>query len=84
MAQLIDAAGCLASIPLDASADQLEEMRNAFFAGAQHLFSSIMTMFEPGDDPTEPDLDRMTLIDKELRAFINDYQLRNFPSEGSA
>lgn len=28
----------------DAPKVQLEEMRNAFFAGAQHLFSSIMTI----------------------------------------
>jgi len=74
----------LAAIPLDAPADQLEEMRNAFFAGAQHLFLSIMTMLEGGDDPTKNDLSRMELIDLELRAFINDYTLRKFPSEGSA
>lgn len=63
---------------------QLEEMRNAFFAGAQHLFSSIMTILEPDAEPTDKDLERMDLIDKELRAFINDFTLRNIPTGGSA
>jgi hypothetical protein len=68
----------------DAPKVQLEEMRNAFFAGAQHLFSSIMTILEPDAEPTEKDLERMDLIDKELRAFINDFTIRNIPIGGSA
>jgi hypothetical protein len=50
----------------DAPADQLREMRMAFFAGAQHLFSSIMSILEPGAEPTEADLQRMDLIRTEL------------------
>lgn len=46
---------------------QLLETRRAFYAGAQHLFSTIMHMLDPGDDPTADDLTRMDLIDKELR-----------------
>lgn len=68
----------------DAPKVQLQEMRNAFFAGAQHLFSSIMTILEPDAEPTEKDMERMDLIDKELRAFINDFTIRNVPTEGSA
>ncbi len=68
----------------DAPKTQLEEMRNAFFAGAQHLFSSIMTILNPGADPTDKDLERMDHIDRELKAFINDFQIRNIPTEGSA
>lgn len=68
----------------DAPKVQLEEMRNAFFAGAQHLFSSIMTILEPDAEPTGKDLERMDLIDKELRAFINDFTIRNIPTGGSA
>lgn len=74
----------LAAIPLDAPAIQLEEMRNAFFAGAQHLFSSIMTILEPDAEPTEKDLERMDLIDRELKAFINDFSVRRLPTEGRA
>lgn len=63
---------------------QLQEMRNAFFAGAQHLFASIMAILEPDAEPTDKDLERMDLIDRELKTFINDFQLRNLPTEGRA
>ena len=68
----------------DAPAIQLEEMRNAFFAGAQHLFGSIMTVLDPGSGPTDKDLERMDLIDRELREFINDFSMRRLPTEGRA
>jgi hypothetical protein len=74
----------IAAIPLDAPAIQLEEMRNAFFAGAQHLFSSIMTILDEGEEPTEGDLTRMDKIEKELKGFILDFSKRRLPTEGSA
>ena len=74
----------LAAIPLDASAVQIEEMRNAFFAGAQHLFSSIMTILEPDAEPTDKDLERMDLIDRELKKFINEFTLQHTRTGGSA
>lgn len=67
-----------------APAIQLDEMRNAFFGGAQHLFSSIMTILDPGAEPTDKDLERMDLIDRELKEFINDFSIRSIPSKGSA
>lgn len=48
---------------------QVSEMRQAFFCGAQHLFASIMGILEPGAEPTDKDLDRMSLIHTELEAF---------------
>lgn len=74
----------LAAIPPNAPAVQLQEKRNAFFAGAQHLFSSLMTILDPDGEPTADDLKRMDLIDNELREFINDYSIRNLPPGGSA
>jgi hypothetical protein len=74
----------LACIPLDASEIQLDEMRNAFFAGAQHLFSCLMDIMEPDAEPTDKDLARMDLIDQELRAFIRDFENRCLKTEGSA
>lgn len=59
----------LAAIPAYAPAVQLDEMRKAFFAGAQHVFSSIMVTLEPGEEPTDGDMKRLTLIDAELKAF---------------
>ncbi len=47
-------------------------------------FSSIMSILDPGSEPTDKDLERMDLISKELRAFINDYSVRNLPTEGYA
>jgi hypothetical protein len=49
---------------------QRDECRLAFFAGAQHLFGSMMGILDPGAEPTAKDLDRMSQIDAELRAFI--------------
>lgn len=62
------------SIPNSAGKTQRTEMRNAFFAGAQHLFHSIMSILEPGSEPTEKDLQRMEAIDTELREFIRSYK----------
>jgi hypothetical protein len=53
-------------IPKDALDIQLRDMRLAFMAGADHLFSSIMNILDPGEEPTEADLRRMDLINKEL------------------
>lgn len=74
----------LTAIPDNAPAIQLEEMRNAFFAGAQHLFASIMAMLEPGEDATNADLTRMTQIEKELDGFIADFELKHTKPQGSA
>jgi hypothetical protein len=60
----------LAAVPENAPPIQIREMRMAFMAGAQHLFSSIMVVLEPGDhEATEADLKRMDLIAAELDAF---------------
>jgi len=70
-------------IPLHASKDQLEDMRIAFFAGAQHLYGSIMTVLDPGDEPSDADLNRMRVIHDELEVFRKDLEQR-MPTEGSA
>lgn len=61
----------------DAPANQVTEMRMAFFAGAQHLLGSIMAMMDPDAEPTENDLRRMTAIDAELKRFIESYKRRH-------
>lgn len=73
-----------ASIPLDAPPLQIEEMRNAFFAGAQHLFASIMSILEPGEEPTPADLQRLTNISRELDDFINKYKAKRTHAKGEA
>ena len=44
-------------------------MRVAFYAGAMHLFHSVMTMLDPEDEVTEADEQRMNAVSKELDAF---------------
>lgn len=56
---------------------QLDELRTAFFGGAQHLWGSIFGMLDPGSEPTEQDLRRMDLIAHELSAFIEEYKQRH-------
>lgn len=72
------------SMPVDAPQIQIDEMRNAFFAGAQHLFGSIMSILDPGTEPTDADLRRMDLIDWELKEFIKVFKLRHMRTEGSS
>lgn len=49
---------------------QRSEMRKAFYAGAQHVFSSIMGLLDPGlDEPTEREMKVLDDIHKELDAF---------------
>ena len=70
-------------LPPDASPRQVKAMRYAFFAGAQHLFSSIMNVLEADQEPTDDDMRRMMLIAKELAAFYDEVH-RELPTEGSA
>jgi hypothetical protein len=72
----------LMTLPKDTPQAQLDDMRNAFFAGAQHLFGSIMSMLDPEDEPTDSDLRRMDQIRTELEKFIRDYEAKNL--NGSA
>lgn len=52
---------------------QITEMRKAYFAGAQHLFASLMCiMGEDGGEPTAEDLHRLDLIDEELKGFVEE------------
>ena len=61
-------------VPKDAPDVQRREMRMAFFAGAQHLFSSIMGGLEEDHEPTENDLRRLDFINKELAEFAEQFK----------
>lgn len=69
----------------DASELQVQEMRRAFFAGAQHLFASIMTVLDEGEDdePTDADMRRMDQIAAELERFRAQLE-RDLPTAGRA
>jgi hypothetical protein len=53
---------------INAPPAQLHDMRLAYLAGAQHLFASIITMLDPGAEPTAKDFLRMDSIHHELEA----------------
>lgn len=59
------------TVPEGAPKVQLKEMRQAFFAGAQHLLASMMTLLDPDAEPTEQDMERMSLIHAELEQFVD-------------
>lgn len=72
------------TIAKDAPSVQLSEMRLAFMAGAEHVFSSIMNMLDPGDEPTAADLRRMELISKEIDGWRAKLSERVQPAQGRA
>jgi hypothetical protein len=56
-------------IAKDAPPDQVAEMRLAFMAGAEHVFSSVLTMLDQGEEPTDTDLRRMDMIHREIEEW---------------
>ena len=56
-------------LPKDAPAVQVDEMRKAFFMGAQHLYAALMCIMDADREPTDADLAKMGLIHNELEAF---------------
>ena len=65
-----------------ASKEHLGELEFAYFAGAQHVFSSIMSVLDPGEEPTEADLARIENIAHELDEFAKAAALRLTPARG--
>jgi len=63
---------------------QLTEMRLAYMAGAQHLFSSIMNVLDSGTEWTDADLTRMNSIEKELEVFRAELDLWVGRTRGTA
>lgn len=50
---------------------QIEETRKAFYAGVSALFFAVMGQMSAGDAVTQQDLDVLSGIAAELRAFSN-------------
>jgi hypothetical protein len=60
-------------LPDNTPAIQLEMMRDAFFAGAQHLFGTVANILDDDREPTDADMRRMDQINDELKRFIAAY-----------
>jgi hypothetical protein len=74
---------CLMAYP-SAPDSQVKEIRKVFFAGAHHLFNTMISVVDPGEEITDKDLNRMALIQKELDDFINQFEGENLKTEGNA
>jgi len=56
----------------DADPVQIAEMRKAYFAGAQHLFSSIIGLVDESAGPSDQDIRRMDSISEELKYWVEE------------
>lgn len=74
------AAYAITSMHPRASAQLLGVCHHAYMAGAQHLYGSLMTFLDDGEEPTDQDLERLTLIANELNAWA----VRIMPTKGNA
>lgn len=61
-------------MPPHASIAQVTECRRAFYAGVEVLLRTIMRNLDPGDEPTEADMQRMADLEAELQAFVRDVE----------
>jgi hypothetical protein len=64
------------TIPRDAPPIQIQEMRNAFYAGAFCLFNWFMAQMSEGDEPTDPDLAKVSALSDELEAYFRQARRR--------
>lgn len=58
------------AVPKDAPPHQRTAMQWCFYAGMQSLLDVIMASLDPGEEPTEGDLNRMQGLSDELQRFI--------------
>lgn len=77
-----DALRALAISP-DAPQIQVDEMRLAYMAGAQHLWASIMSVLDPGAEETPGDMMRMEKIQAELDSWQQTLELRLGKTQGA-
>ncbi len=61
-------------IPPEASEIQRRETRRAFYAGGAALFQTILTLLEPGAEPTEGDLLLLDDLKAEFDGFAKDLE----------
>jgi hypothetical protein len=55
-------------VPPNTTAQQVNLLKLAYYCCAEHLFNSIMTIMDEDREPTENDLKKMSLLQKEISA----------------
>ena len=71
---------CLKTPPHEAR----DDLREAFMAGAEHTFTSMLGMLDPGEKETEADMQRMVRLDAELEPVRRMLKLKYGRTAGSA
>jgi len=61
-------------IPLDAHEIQRTECRRAFYAGAVSMWSGLLSVLEPGEEPTAKDMAVMDDLKAEIDQYAKDLQ----------
>jgi hypothetical protein len=64
----------MVSLPPNAPQVQVDSMRMAFFAGAQHLFSSLLSFMDEDREPTDRDMVRMAMVQSELDEYLKQFK----------
>lgn len=64
--------------------ERADDKREAFMAGCEHTFASIISMMEPDAEPTDTDLARMDKLHKELEPVRRHLKLKYGRTAGSA
>jgi hypothetical protein len=72
------------ALPHSAPTSELDRVKEAFFAGAQHVLGPVMSALEPGVEPSETDIRRMHALAQELDRFSDLLWLKYSRPMGSA
>lgn len=72
--KLVEAGWTLLRVSMfsDRTEDEIARLRDAYFIGAQHVFSSMIGMLSDEDEVTEADMRRMDSLQVELNNFTNE------------
>lgn len=62
--------------------EYVNEMRLVYYAGAQHLFASMLQFMDPDMEPTAADMKRMDMMYAELKAVEPELELRGIATKG--
>ncbi len=63
-------------LPPNCSSIQRQEMRCAFYAGAESILFRVISAFAPETEPTEEDLQIVEDVHQELRDFAKEFSRR--------
>ncbi len=72
---------------IDAPIADLARLQDVYMHGAEHLWSSIMAILDPGSEETPADIRRMDLIQQEIdkwRKKKMDAHAQNYKTQGNA